>query len=72
MTDTAEAHSTIAPARGDVPAERACLRCKATFGSEGFGERICGRCKSSSTWRSAASASNRPERRRSSGRMWQV
>jgi len=69
MTDCAEAHSTIAAARGDVAAERACLRCKATFWSEGFGQRICGRCKSSSIWRSAASALNRPERRRSSGRM---
>lgn len=71
MTDSAEAPSTIASARRDVAAERACLRCKTTFWSKGFGERICGRCKSSSTWRSAASASSRPERRRSSGRMSQ-
>jgi DnaJ-class molecular chaperone len=44
-------------ARGDVPRERACLRCKTMFSSEGFGERICKRCKGSSTWRNPASAS---------------
>ncbi|GEM_PF-1215290 len=44
-------------AHGDVPRERACLRCKAVFHSEGFGERICKRCKGSSTWKNPASAS---------------
>jgi uncharacterized paraquat-inducible protein A len=37
----------------DVPTTRACLRCKAVFQSEGFGERICPRCKGSSVWKSA-------------------
>ena len=51
-----------APARAhrDVPAERLCLRCEAAFESEGFGERICRRCKSSATWRtSVPTAENR-------------
>jgi uncharacterized paraquat-inducible protein A len=37
----------------DVPTTRACLRCKAVFQSEGFGERICPRCKGSAVWKSA-------------------
>jgi uncharacterized paraquat-inducible protein A len=37
----------------DVATARACLRCKAVFQSEGFGERICPRCKGSSVWKSA-------------------
>jgi hypothetical protein len=40
----------------DTPKERACLRCKAIFLSDGFGERICRRCKGSSSWRNAAPA----------------
>ena len=54
MTDSTHTlHAMIAAARGDVAAERACLRCKATFLSEGFGERICPHCKRSSLWRSS-------------------
>lgn len=41
----------------DAPKERRCLRCKATFLSDGFGDRICRRCKGSSSWRNAAPAS---------------
>ena len=52
MTDSTETFQTVVKARGDVAAERVCLRCKTTFRSEGFGERICPRCKGSSTWRS--------------------
>jgi hypothetical protein len=37
--------------RGDAPRVRACLRCKAEFRSEWSGERICRRCKSSTSWR---------------------
>lgn len=29
----------------DVPQERRCLRCETSFCSEGFGERICRRCR---------------------------
>lgn len=34
------------------PQERHCLRCRVAFHSEWAGERICARCKSSTTWRS--------------------
>jgi hypothetical protein len=37
----------------DVPKLRKCLRCQAEFKSEGFGERICKRCKSAKSWRSS-------------------
>ena len=40
----------------DVPAERPCIRCGTKFWSEGFGERICRRCKSSASWKSAVPA----------------
>lgn len=40
-------------AAADIAAERVCLRCRATFWSEGFGERICSRCKGSAVWRAA-------------------
>lgn len=48
----------VPPARSprDVPAERICLRCRTAFRSEGFGERICPRCKGSALWKSAAPA----------------
>ena len=68
MTDGRETALTTARARGDVAAERTCMRCKATFLSEGFGERICARCKSSSSWRSAVSSIIGDGQRRSSGR----
>lgn len=44
-------------ARGDVPRERRCLRCETVFWSEGFGERICRRCKGLKAWRNAAPVS---------------
>lgn len=53
------AHPQNAPsvrADGDIAAERACLRCKTLFQSEGFGERICPRCKGSVIWKSAVPA----------------
>jgi hypothetical protein len=37
---------------GDVPAERSCLRCSTAFASEGFGHRVCPRCKNTVVWRS--------------------
>jgi hypothetical protein len=36
----------------DDPKVRQCLRCRNTFQSQWAGERICGRCKGSNTWRS--------------------
>lgn len=35
----------------DVPRERRCLRCQTHFESEWSGERICRRCKGTSSWR---------------------
>jgi len=52
------------PARGDVAAERACLRCRIPFRSEGFGERICKRCKGQSAWKSAIPPGDGGSRRR--------
>lgn len=40
-------------AKADVAADRACLCCRKTFPSAGFGERICQRCKGSTAWRGA-------------------
>jgi hypothetical protein len=34
------------------PKRRKCLRCLEHFESQWAGERVCGRCKRSSTWRS--------------------
>lgn len=52
------------PARGDAPAERCCLRCRSAFWSEGFGERICKRCKGQSSWKSAIPSGEGATRRR--------
>ena len=38
-------------ATADVAADRLCPRCRSTFRSEGFGERIWSRCKGSVAWR---------------------
>ncbi|MCC5987037.1 MAG: hypothetical protein JJT95_05095 [Pararhodobacter sp.] len=53
------------PARGDEPAQRHCLRCKTAFASEGFGERICKRCKGQASWKSAIPTGDGGSRRRS-------
>lgn len=46
--------------RADVAKVRPCLVCQSNFESSGFGERICRRCKSTSTWRTGnTSASSR-------------
>lgn len=50
---------TEAPLINDAPSDesadttrtRSCLRCEVQVESSGFGERICRRCKSSTTWR---------------------
>ena len=39
------------PHKGEAQV-RQCLRCQSPFNSEWAGERVCVRCKSSSTWRS--------------------
>ena len=55
-------------ALGDVPKMRCCLRCDASFRSEGFGQRICARCKSSTVWRAAVPEGVSKGRSRSGGR----
>ncbi len=64
MKDATEETAASSKARGDAPAERACLRCCTMFWSEGFGQRICARCKTSATWKSGISAGDGRARRR--------
>lgn len=63
----AEVETTRATA--DIAAERVCLKCRSPFWSEGFGERVCSRCKASSVWRAAISEGGGQGRRRSGGRL---
>lgn len=68
MTDDQDSFPDVVRAEGDVAAERACLRCKSVFLSEGFGQRICARCKGTASWRSAVPDGHGQARRRSGGR----
>ena len=52
----------------DIPKTRQCLRCKVSFWSDGFGQRICNRCKGSSAWRVAMPEGIRQGRLSSGGR----
>jgi hypothetical protein len=45
-------HEVEEPSRTSEAKIRKCLICRAPFPSAWSGERICRRCKSSSTWRS--------------------
>jgi hypothetical protein len=51
-------------ALNDVPRERRCLCCDTGFWSEGFGERICRRCKGLNAWRNTGPVSPGASRRR--------
>jgi DnaJ-class molecular chaperone len=51
----------------DVAAERVCLRCRTRFWSEGFGERICTRCKGTVSWRMSVPSSGGFGRARGGG-----
>ena len=66
---SAYAELGAAMATADIAAERACLRCRSTFWSEGFGERICARCKGTVAWRSAVPGGSGQGRSRSGGRI---
>lgn len=68
MTEDTEILPMTPRARGDIAAERACLCCKKAFWSEGFGERVCPRCKASKTWRNSVSGGVGQGHRRSSRR----
>lgn len=65
---SADAEIRIVRATADIAAERVCLKCRSSFWSEGFGERICSRCKGSAVWRAAISEGSGHGRRRSGGR----
>jgi hypothetical protein len=54
MTHPQPGPIVVPRASRDGAARRACLRCRALFDSEGFGERICPRCKGSAIWKSSA------------------
>ncbi len=56
MTSAFPENLNLSRSPRDVPTVRTCLRCKAIFHSEGFGERICSRCKGTSVWKSALPA----------------
>lgn len=58
--------TTLSPR--DVAENRACLRCGTVFLSEGFGERICARCKASTVWRTSLPAYTGQTRRRAAVR----
>lgn len=51
----------------DIPKTRPCLCCSASFWSDGFGQRICSRCKGSPAWRSAIPEGISQGRRRFGG-----
>ena len=67
MNDLDPTYRPPTPARGDGPAERCCLRCGTAFWSEGFGERICKRCKAQASWKSAIPSGDGGSRRRAAG-----
>ncbi|WP_333828802.1 hypothetical protein [Pararhodobacter sp.] len=64
MNDTSPELNTPLRARGDIPAERICLCCQASFWSDGFGERVCPRCKSTVSWKSSVPSGDGRARRR--------
>ncbi len=66
MSDHLPGALSPARSRADVPARRRCLRCQSPFDSEGFGDRICKRCKASALWRTALPPGDGHARRRQS------
>lgn len=66
-TDPTDADLKKHRATTDIAAERRCLRCEKAFWSDGFGQRICTKCKGSSVWRSSISEGIN-QGRRSGGR----
>lgn len=56
MTQSTPSQFSTPKSPRDVPTERECLRCKTVFQSDGFGERVCPRCKGSAVWKTAMPA----------------
>lgn len=50
--------SEAEPAANIGRKERCCLMCGVHFSSEGAGERVCRKCKTSSSWRNGVSYSS--------------
>jgi hypothetical protein len=53
-TCNAPVHPGLSQQHVDGSAQRLCLRCRTVFASEGFGERICRRCKGREAWKTPA------------------
>jgi hypothetical protein len=51
MADEKQFDADRARRISDVPRARLCMRCSTRFESEWSGERICRRCKSTTSWR---------------------
>ncbi|MFN4100218.1 MAG: hypothetical protein ACK4GT_10610 [Pararhodobacter sp.] len=70
MTDRTEPDEGRSEGRapGDIAAKRACMRCATIFHSEGFGQRICPRCKGSQAWRSSGAEGGGNSGRRTAAR----
>jgi hypothetical protein len=68
MNQTTNPAAPHAPASKDEAQDRNCLRCRKTFWSEWYGERICARCKNTSVWRGAMFGSGGQGRRNGGGR----
>jgi hypothetical protein len=49
-----EAGRVDATGRHDAPKFRKCLKCRESFESEWAGQRVCGKCKKKTHWRSGA------------------
>jgi hypothetical protein len=68
-TKAADTELEMVKAKADIACERRCLKCRTKFWSEGFGERICSRCKGKVAWRIAVPGGGGQGRRRSGGRL---
>lgn len=65
VTRSAEDEQHADQPSADVAKVRPCLRCKTPFPSKWAGERICTRCKGTTTWRSGEALSTVSTRRHS-------
>ncbi len=64
MADSEQFNADSTRRISDVPRARLCLRCRTSFESEWSGDRICRRCKSTTSWRNGLPHSGKPEGRR--------
>jgi hypothetical protein len=64
MAHSNQSETDSARRTSDVPRVRLCLRCRTSFESEWSGERICRRCKSTTSWRNGLPHGGTPKGRR--------